>query len=125
MAPTNSFIPREVLNTHQSRIHRAPSHCANCCFYVASRPALVSLRVGGPAIIPLPICPMLSQLTSKVLGSKSHWLYKLMEFSPSSFQGQILWGFVFPMWAPCSFLFSAPTIPSFLQRAPNCIFYSS
>lgn len=66
------------------------------CFYVTSLWAAVSLRVRTQLSLLLQAHLVLNQLTFEAPGSKSPWLCKLTEFSPSGFQSQTLWGFVFP-----------------------------
>ena len=74
-------------------INRAPSHLPQVLpklFHLASAGLFKGMN---SAII--------RQLTFKVPGSTSCWLYKLPEFSTlPDFQGRVLWGSVFPCGIP-------------------------
>ena len=78
---------------------------------------------GDPAIsLTLPACLVLSQQIFKAPSSKSCWSYKLMEFIPSCFQDQTLWGLVFPLWAPRYFFLFILTVLSLLWVSSNHCF---
>lgn len=86
---------RTPLTCSKISIHRYLYHLPQLLsklllFYIASPRAVVSLRAETKLSFSLPSFPVLSQLTFKTPGSKSHWLYKLIEFSLSGFQGQML-----------------------------------
>lgn len=53
-----------------------------CCLSIQ---AAVLFKVVTLVSVAFPACPVLNQLTFKVPDSKSHWFYKLLEFSSSGF----------------------------------------
>ena len=87
------------------------SYISRGCFSYCLRVGTVSYHSPGS--------PRQSLLIFMVPGFKSHWLQELLKFGPSNFQSQMLWGFVFTVWAPgCDGLFSPPSLR--LQLSPSC-----
>lgn len=97
------LILQKATNKPQNQYKHFPSVCPSCCanllFYVPSLWAAVSLRARTHPSLTLLAQAVLSQLTFKAASCTSSQLHKFMEFSPSGFQSQILWGFI-SIWTP-------------------------
>lgn len=86
---------------------------------------LLSLMGEDSAVTHLAGFPMPSQLTFKAPGSKSSWLYKLTEFSPSDFQSQMPWDLSGPCGVPgviiCFSPLPARAAPRGLSPSPSSV----
>ena len=75
-----------------------PRCCRDHCFHIVC-PWAVSLPSLQEQLQCLWALPKPNLLTFRTLGFKACWLQELMKFAPFAFQANLLWGFVFPVWA--------------------------